>query len=59
MKDSVINEVSELTFEVKTSKEVDIQFDFKVPTEGEHITLSLSFNSESLTDKSQSPLHPR
>ena len=35
--------VSELTFEEKTSKDVDIQFDLSVPTEGEHITLSSSF----------------
>ena len=44
MKDSVINEVSELISEVKTSKEVDTQFDFKVSKEGEHIILSSSFS---------------
>ena len=65
MKDSEINElkselqekkdeglVSEITSEEKTSKGVDIQFDFSVPTEG--ITLSFKFCSESLNDESQS-----
>ena len=45
--------VSELTSEEKTSKDVDIQFDLSVPTEGVHITLSSSFHSESLTDNTQ------
>ena len=67
MKDSEINEleselqekkdeglVSEITFEEKMSKGVDIQFDLSVPTEGEHITLSFKFCSESLNDESKS-----
>ena len=45
--------ISELTSEEKTSKDVNIQFDLSVPTEGEHITLSSSFYSEGLTDNSQ------
>ena len=56
MKDSEINElerVSEITFEEKMSKGVNIQFDLSVPTEGEHITLSSSFYSEGLTDNNQ------
>ena len=53
MKDSEINElkselpekkdkglVSEITSEEKTSKDADIQFNFTVPIEGEHIILS-------------------
>ena len=35
--------VSEIIFEEKTSKGVDIQFDLSVPTEGEDITLSFKF----------------
>ena len=67
MKDSEINElkselqqkkdeglVSEIIFEEQTSKGVDIQFDLSVPTEGEHITLSFKFCSETLNDESQS-----
>ena len=45
--------ISELTSEEKTSKDVGIQFDLPVPTEGEHIILSSSFYSEGLTDNSQ------
>ena len=41
--------VSELTSEEKIGKDVDIQFDLSVPTEGVHITLSSSFYSEGLT----------
>ena len=65
MKDSEINEleselqekkdeglVSEITFEEKMSKGVDIQFDLSVPTEGEHITLSFKSCLESLNDES-------
>ena len=65
MKDSEINEleselqekkdeglVSEITFEEKMSKGVDIQFDLSVPTEGEHITLHFKFCLESLNDES-------
>ena len=65
MKDSEINEleselqekkdeglVSEITFEEKMSKGVDIQFDLSVPTEGEDITLSFKFCLESLNDES-------
>ena len=64
MKDSEINElesekkdegqVSEIPFDEKTFKGVDIQFDLSVPTEGDHITLSFKFCSESLNDDSQS-----
>ena len=66
MKDSEINELkselqekkdeglaSELTSEEKTSKGVDNQFDLSVPTEGEHVTLSFNFCSESLNDERQ------
>ena len=47
-------QVSEITFEGKTSNSVDIQFDLSVPTEGEHIPIKLQIFSESLNDESQS-----